>query len=162
MKLQNLVISAAALTAALSLSSCVDPYYAGPASVTTYQPGYVVNTLPSGYSTVSVSGTTYYRHNDVYYRPRGNRYVVVERPGGQYIGPHGDRDRDGRPNWRDQRDNRYDRRDGRYDRDSHAHFVQTLPSGYRVVTHRGTRYYVAGNTYYQPQNNGYVIVANPF
>jgi hypothetical protein len=52
----------------------------GVASVTTYNPGYVVRTLPSGYQTRVVSGTTYYTSNGTYYRPHSGGYVVVEAP----------------------------------------------------------------------------------
>ncbi|GAA5484273.1 DUF6515 family protein [Haloferula sargassicola] len=157
MKLKHAILTLAATGAALAFSSCVDPYY-GAAGATTYQPGYVINTLPSGYNTVDIGGTTYYRHNNTYYRPRGNRYVVVEAPnrGGRghdhHYGPDGDRDHDGIDNWHDRRDNRH----------RGNNYVQTLPRGYRVINRGGTRYYVANDTYYVPRDNGYVIVANPF
>lgn len=151
MKPNSLFTSLAAAGAALALSSCVDPYY-GSASVTTttYEPGYVIDTLPSGYTTIDIGGTTYYSYNDTYYRPRGNRYVVVEHPqrAHRHSGPHGDRDHDGIDNWQDRR------RDNAY--------VQRLPERYRIVTHRGTRYYVAGDTYYRPRGEGYMVVTSPF
>ena len=158
MNARNLILSLAAAGGALALSSCVDPYYTGvTASTTTYQPGYRVTSLPRGYTTVTVSGTNYYRHNDTYYRPRGGGYVVVDRPQG-IRGPNGDRDRDGIRN-------RYDRRDDRrgYNRGGYgSNYVEVLPRGYRTVTHRGTRYYQVGDRYYQPRNGGYVIVGSPF
>ena len=40
--------------------------------------------------------------------------------------------------------------------------IRELPSGYRVVTHGGNRYYRAGDVYYQQRSGGYVVVANPF
>lgn len=43
-------------------------------------PGYAVRTLPAGYRTVVVRGTTYYTSGDVYYRTAPGGYVVVERP----------------------------------------------------------------------------------
>jgi len=50
------------------------------ASVTTYSPGYVVRTLPSGYQTRVVSGTTYYTYHGTYFRPHTGGYVVVAAP----------------------------------------------------------------------------------
>lgn len=42
--------------------------------------GTIVRELPHGYEVTNVRGTRYYRYNNVYYRPRGASYVVVERP----------------------------------------------------------------------------------
>jgi hypothetical protein len=159
------IVPVLALGAAGFLTSCVvDPYYpSGGATTTTvthYRPGYVVNTLPGGYRTETYGGVSYYRHNDVYYRRQGSRYVVVERP--IY--------RD------DRRDDRYDRHDDRRDdrRDrwdddrrgpgyrENTTVIRTLPSGARVVTHSGTRYYESRGVYYRPASGGYVIVRSPF
>jgi hypothetical protein len=129
------------LAATLSFTGCVDPYYAG-GGVTvasTYQPGYVVTTLPSGYRTERIGGTSYYHHGEVYYRPHGRGYVVVESPHRH----RGDRHR----------------RPGDYHEER---VIRQLPSGYQVVTHRGTRYYRAGNVYYQPRGEGYIVVRSPF
>ncbi len=52
----------------------------GVAAVTTYNPGYVIQTLPSGVQTRVVRGTTYYTHQNTYYRPHTRGYVVVESP----------------------------------------------------------------------------------
>lgn len=46
----------------------------------TYSPGYVVHTLPSGYETRVVGGTTYYVSGRTYYRSQAGGYVVVEAP----------------------------------------------------------------------------------
>jgi hypothetical protein len=152
------------------LTSCMDPYYAGGATTTTsvthYRPGYVVDRIPGRYDTEVIGGVQYYRYDNVYYRPQGSRYIVVETPRGSR--GYGDRDGrryDGYDNRRDdyrdgRRDYDYDRRPG-YDR-SETTVVRTLPSGARVVTHRGTRYYQSGNVYYQPRGDGYVIVRSPF
>jgi hypothetical protein len=159
MKTSRIILSVITLGAAGLLSSCVDPYYTGGTTTTTvtqYRPGYMVDTLPGGYRTEVVGGVSYYRHNDVYYRPQGRRYVVVERPG-YSRGPD-------RYNSRD----RYDR--DRYDRDRHHRgphsrettVIRTLPSGARVVTHRGERYYESRGTYYRPASGGYTIVRSPF
>jgi len=71
--------------AALVLAGCVElPAPPPPPVVTvgpTYQPGYVVTSLPVGYRTVYYGRQPYYVHRDVYYRPySGHRYVVVRRP----------------------------------------------------------------------------------
>jgi hypothetical protein len=48
---------------------------------TTYQPGYVVTTLPAGYQTVRVRDSEYYKVSGTYYRryEKGG-YVVVNNP----------------------------------------------------------------------------------
>lgn len=162
MKTSRIILSLITLGAAGLLSSCVDPYYTGGGTTTTtvthYRPGYVVDTLPGGYRTEVVGGVSYYRHNDVYYRPQGRRYVVVERP--RYDrGRYDQRDRYDR----DRRD-RYNRGPDRYDprRSRDTTVIRTLPSGARVVTHRGQRYYESRGTYYRPASGGYIIVARPF
>jgi hypothetical protein len=69
--------------AALALAGCVEVPPAPPVVTVgpTYQPGYVVTSLPTGYRTVYYSNQPYYVHRDVYYRPySGHRYVVVRRP----------------------------------------------------------------------------------
>jgi hypothetical protein len=165
MKITTSILPFLALGAAGFLSSCVvDPYYTGSSTtVTTYRPGYVVSTLPGGYRTETYGGVSYYRHNDVYYRRQGSRYVVVERPS---YDRRDDR-RDDRYDRRDDRRDRYDdRRDSRYDgpgrRESTTTVIRTLPSGARMVTYSGNRYYESRGTYYRPSGNGYVIVTRPF
>lgn len=171
MKMKS-ILSVLAIGAAGLLSSCVDPYYGGTTTtVTTYRPGYVTQTLPGSYRTQVVGGVTYYHHNDVYYRRQGTRYVVVERP------VHRDDRYDRRDNRYDRRDDRYDRRDDRYDRDRRdgrydrdvyhrpgggTTVVRTLPSGARVVTHRGNRYWESRGVYYRQAPGGYVIVTSPY
>jgi hypothetical protein len=111
MKIRTISLRIAIVLGVASFSGCMDPYY-GETRVTTYRhykPGYYVNTLPSGYRTHIVGGVRYYRYNDVYYRPRGRGYVVVESP---RYGRNWDRDR-GRRDW----DRDRGRRDGYRDRD---------------------------------------------
>ena len=161
MKLPFLLTASAA---AFLATSCVVETYTPPHTVTatTYEPGYVVGTLPSGYRTEVISGTRYYYHDNVYYRPQGNRYVVVKspRPGGS--GWDGnqrgyDRDWDGRDRDGDGRD-----RDSRDDHRGHNHrettVIRTLPSGYVVVNRGGQRYYRVNDVYYQSRSGGYVVV----
>lgn len=128
-----LVLGCLGLAITSMLPSCVDARagYRGPqASVSV---GYEARTLPIGYRTEVIGGTSYYIHNGVYYRPRSGRYVVVEAPRPAYI------------------------------RGSHRDVIITrLPSGYRTVTHRGVRYYQAGSVYYQQRGTGYVVVGRPY
>lgn len=154
-----------ASAAALLTTSCVVETYDPPhttVTTTTYEPGYVVRTLPSGYRTEVISGTRYYYHDNVYYRPQGSSYVVVKspRPGGR--GWDGnqrgyDRDWDGHDRDGDGRD-----RDDFDHRHRDVTVVRTLPAGYVVVNRGGQRYYRAGNVYYQSRSGGYVVVHDPF
>lgn len=49
-------------------------------TVTTYQPGHRLNSLPSGYRSESISGRNYYYHNGAYYQRDSDGYVVTEAP----------------------------------------------------------------------------------
>lgn len=49
-------------------------------TVTTYQPGYRLNTLPSGYRSENLGGSTYYYHNGAYYQRDANGYIVTDAP----------------------------------------------------------------------------------
>lgn len=141
MKTTTTILSLLAAGSGALLTSCVDPYYAGPSSatVTVHRPGYVVQTLPHGYRSEVIAGTNYYYHDNVYYRPQGRGYVVVE-------SPH-----------RHRHDHDWDRGPRR-----EVTVIRELPSGYTVVNHRGQRYYRAGNVYYQSQAGGYIVVRSPF
>jgi len=75
---QSILKTSSAVMAAALFSSCVDPY--ATTTVTSYRPGYEIQTLPQGYRTEEYSGTRYYSHNGTYYRPQGSRYIVVEAP----------------------------------------------------------------------------------
>ncbi|WP_035608728.1 hypothetical protein [Haloferula sp. BvORR071] len=151
-------------TATALLSSCVETYTPASGAVvtaTTYQPGYVVHTLPTGYRTEVVSGTRYYSHDNVYYRPQGSSYVVVKPP------HPGDAGWDGKPRGYDNDWDGVDRDGDGRDRDDFQHeghvtVIRTLPSGYVVVNRGGQRYYRAGNVYYQARSGGYVVVERPF
>jgi hypothetical protein len=150
MKTKPTLLTLIAAGAAALLTSCVD-YYGSTAVVEpAYRPGYVVTTLPSGYRAEVIGGTRYYYHNNVYYRPQGRGYVVVDSPRVH----RSDRD------WDRRRDHDWDRR--RPGRDRNVTVIRELPGGYTVVNHRGQRYYRAGNRYYQSSAGGYVIVESPF
>lgn len=49
-------------------------------TVTTYQPGYRLSSLPSGYRSENLGGSTYYYHNGAYYQRNSGGYVVTEAP----------------------------------------------------------------------------------
>ena len=162
MKTKPTVLMLIAAGAGALLTSCVDTYPAGPTTVVEshYRPGYVINTLPSGYRAEVIGGTRYYYHNNVYYRPQGRSYVVVDSPHRHIPRHDGDwdrrSDRDGRP------DRDWDRRRPGSGRDRNVTVIRELPNGYTVVNHRGQRYYRAGDRYYQPREGGYIIVGSPF
>lgn len=143
MKTTRIILAITAAGLGAMLTSCYDPYYTTTSAtvVTHHRPGYVVQTLPRQHSTIVVSGTRYYHHNGVYYRPQGNRYVVVQDPRGHR---RGDAYRPGREHGRD------------------VTVIRTLPRGHRTIHHGGQRYYHHGNTYYQSRGNGYVIVEDPY
>jgi hypothetical protein len=68
---------------ALGFTGCVENAPPPPqpvAQTVTYQPGYVVTTLPTGYTTSVYRGATYYTYNGVYYRTAPKGYVVVTSP----------------------------------------------------------------------------------
>jgi hypothetical protein len=147
MKTKATVLMLIAAGSGALLTSCVDTYATHTAVVEpAYRPGYVVHTLPSGYRAEVIGGTRYYYHNNVYYRPQGRSYVVVDPP--RHHVPRHYEDRD------------WDRRGPRPDRD--VTVIRELPSGYTVVNHRGRRYYRAGDRYYQSSGSGYIIVDSPF
>jgi len=139
------------------LPSCVAPYDSHgqtSATRTSYQPGYRVNSLPSGYRSEVISGGTYYYHNGVYYRPQSNGYVVVDAPRTsryytEYDRQHGSDKYRSSNNYRDQRN------------DS-VRVITHLPSGYRVVNHGGIQYYQSGGTYYRREGSGYIVVSRPY
>jgi hypothetical protein len=69
-----------AATSVLS-TSCADLYPTSPAAG--YRTGEEAHDLPEGTLTETVSGTRYYSHKGTYYRPEGDRYVVVDPPSGR-------------------------------------------------------------------------------
>ncbi len=130
---KSLVLGSLGLAIAAMLPSCVATYPAtGSANVSV---GYEARTLPYGYRSEVISGTTYYVHNGAYYRPRGGRYVVVQAPR-PVVYTHGNH-----PN---------------------STIITRLPSGYRVVNYRGARYYQSRGVYYQLRGTGYVVVTRPY
>lgn len=130
---KSLVLGCCGLAIAAMLPSCVQTGPAYPAAQASVRVGYEVRTLPYGYRTEVISGTTYYVHGGNYYRPRpGGSYVIVEAPHRVYA--HGPQ----------------------------TVVVTRLPAGYRVVNYRGVRYYQVRNVFYQQRAGGYVIVARPY
>ena len=173
MKITRNPVRLSLAVAAITLSSCADPYYSdGPSQVTVYQqpPGSYVAVLPSGYETEVIGGVRYYTYGDTYFRPRGSGYVVVEVPSqtGYFVNslPSGYRTEiiGGE---------RYYTHNGRYYRTrgngyvvveaprQPGSYVKTLPSGYQVEVIGGERYYTYNNRYYRPRGDGYVLVDAP-
>ncbi|MES2996484.1 MAG: DUF6515 family protein [Verrucomicrobiota bacterium] len=134
---------------AVCASSCVTPDTTMTATTTTYQPGYTVTSLPSGYSTVTVEGQRYYQSNDVYYRSEGGRYVVVGNPyGGRTYGTQSFSDRGSRSSR------------GQGSRGTPV--MRRLPTGAQVRTHAGVQYYEHGGTFYRAEGDGYMVVPSPY
>ncbi len=52
----------------------------GATTVTTYQPGYRLSSLPRGYRSEKIGGSTYYYHNGAYYQRNAGGYVVTQAP----------------------------------------------------------------------------------
>lgn len=163
MKIQSTpLLLATSLAIGMTLSSCIVPsdgYGGTSTTVTTYQPGRRIDTLPSGYRSEAISGTTYYYHDGYYYRPQSGGYVVVEAPRSSRY--YSDYDRRHRVEYRDQRDTR-DYRNPRESRNESVRVVTRLPDGYRVVTRSGTQYYQSGDQYYRREGDGYVVVSQPY
>jgi len=164
MKTKSLsILIASGLTVGL-LSSCAGPYDSyGATSVATtthHQPGYRIDSLPSGYRSEVISGSDYYYHNGAYYRRESSGYVVVEAPSTSRYYTDYNRHR-GSGNHPSARHRQGQRHDSVRTHDS-VRVIQTLPPGYRVVNHGGTRYYNSGGSYYQRQGTGYIVVNQPY
>jgi hypothetical protein len=145
----------------MGLSSCVVPYdsYGGrSATVTTYRPGYTINSLPNGYRSEIISGNTYYYNDGHYYRQGSGGYIVVDAPrSSRYYDDYGRRHQTTQTT-RTYRDspNRYESRYGQ------GEVITRLPSGYRTVTYRGNTYYQVEDRYYRRHDNNYAIVSRPW
>lgn len=156
------IVAATGAALCLSLSACFFPndgYVGRGATYTTYQPGYRTQALPAGYRSEVISGSTYYYDNGNYYRrdPRG--YVVVDAPrNSRYYGDYG-QVRQGRE-VNSRRNQRIYDRNNALNRD--GELIPRLPSGHRVVNHRGQRYYQVDDRYYVRDQSGYVRVRNPY
>lgn len=142
MKTQYVSLLASGFAAAM-LSSCAPPppetHTETSVTTTSYQPGYRLTTLPSGYRSEVIAGNSYYYQNGAYYRRDANGYVVVDAP----------------------RTSRYY---SEYDGQRHSggvSVVTQLPTGYRVVRHGGNEYYQSGEIYYRRQGSGYIVVSRP-
>jgi len=154
-----IVITGAALC--MGLASCVVPYdgqSTGSVTVSSYSPGYRVNTLPGGYRSELISGSTYYYHDGYYYRQGSGGYVVVDAPrSSRYYGDYSSRHQSNQPN-RDYRGSS-NRQGPQYGSDE---VITRLPDGYRELNHRGDTYYQAGDRYYRRQGETYVITTRPY
>ena len=146
------LLLATSLVIGSALTSCVVPVDGNASTTTTtytdYQPGYRINSLPSGYRSEVISGSTYYYNDGHYYRSQSGGYVVVDAPRtSRYYSDYGTR------------------RSTTTYRDAttgDVHVITTLPTGYKEINHRGASYYQVGDQYYRRQGSGYVTVASPY
>lgn len=155
------LVSGTALAIAMSLGSCIVPtdgYQGSSTTITTYQPGRRIDSLPGGYRTETISGVSYYYHDGYYYRSDSGGYVVVEPPRTSRY--YSDYDRHHHAQHRDMADHRDYRRPGGSQIEE-VRTVTRLPDGYRVINRDGVQYYQAGDRYYRREGGGYVIVDRP-
>lgn len=117
-------------------------------TVATYEPGYVVETLPVGYRTRTVSGRQYYLADDVYYTRDTNGYTVVNDPASpDYLATNAPPVRTGVV---------------RNPSGPSSQIIQTLPNGYQTRNYNGRDYYILGTDTYVRGPQGYVITTSPF
>ncbi len=138
------LILTATTVAAFSLTACVTERIvetnpvgttSSSTTVTTYEPGYTTTSLPTGYTTRTVSGSQYYVVGDTYYTRSPSGYTVVASPDvttSAVVDPRG------------------------------SGYVSTLPPGYTTRTYRGSDYYYSGGNYYRKDPRGYVSVPAPY
>lgn len=153
------VIGGAALC--MGLTSCMVPYDSqggGSVTVSSYSPGYTVTSLPGGYRSERISGSTYYYHDGSYYRQGSGGYVVVEAPRtSRYYTEYSRRQQTRQP---DRGYRNSPNRNGQLT--ERGRVITRLPSGHRVVKHSGRTYYQAGDQYYSRQGEGYIVVSRPY
>ena len=141
----------------MGLASCVVPHDSmggGSVTVSSYSPGYTVASLPGGYRTERISGSTYYYHDGSYFRQGSGGYVVVDAPRtSRYYTEYSSRQQNRSYSDASNRRGQLSERSG---------FVNRLPSGYQVVNHSGRTYYRAGDRYYSRQGGGYLVVSSPY
>lgn len=144
------------LALCIGLISCVASYDSpGYSHSAVYSPGYRVTSLPGGYRSEIISGSTYYYYDGCYYRPSSGGYIVVDAPrSSRYYSEYG------RRHYATQTSRRTTTQapNQRYEQ---SRTLSRLPRGYRTVKHRGTSYYQVGDQYYQRQNDVYVVVSRP-
>ena len=145
----------------MGLVSCVVPYDSqggGSVTVSSYSPGYRVQTLPGGYRSEVISGNTYYYHDGYYYNQGSGGYVVVDAPrNSRYQSDYSRRHRTYSSNRDDQESS--NRHDQRYER---GEILTRLPDKHQVVNHRGNTYYQVEDRYYRRQGETYVISTKPY
>ncbi len=144
MKNTTLPLLAAVSAASLALTACVterviesDPIDTSVSTTrsVTYEPGYTTQSLPTGYTTRTVSGSQYYVADDVYYTRGAGGYTVVTAPditSSATVDPTG------------------------------PGYIDTLPVGYTTRNYQGTDYYYSGGQYYRQDPQGYVVTTSPF
>lgn len=158
------VFAITGLALCLGLASCIttrhDSRGGGSVTVTSYRPGHRVNSLPGGYRSETISGSTYYYHDGYYYRQGSGSagYMVVEAPrDSRYYDDYSRRQATYQTNRKYRGPSNH--HDQRYER---GEVITRLPDGYRVVNHRGHTYYQVDDRYYLRQNDSYVITTRPY
>jgi hypothetical protein len=147
------------LALCIGLSSCVASYDSpGHTQIAVYSPGYRVTSLPGGYRSEIISGSTYYYHDGYYYRPSSGGYIVVDAPRTSRYYSEYDRRHHATQSGRRAETKGNNRNNQRYEE---AGSLTRLPHGYREVKHRGASYYQVGDRYYQRRNDVYVVVSRP-
>jgi len=141
----------AGLVISSTLTSCVttsdDPATTTTTTYSSFQPGYQTTSLPTGYQSEVISGSTYYYTDGQFYRSNSGGYVVVEAPRtSRYYSDYNTRRSTTVQN----------------SRTGEVRVISTLPSGYREITHRGTPYYQSGSQYYRRQGEGFITVSSPY
>jgi hypothetical protein len=145
-KLRSMLLIGVTVASSISLSSCVEPYGSTIGGIsnnpyTAYERGYQINTLPRGYQSETVSGSTYFYHDGNYYRRSSNGYVVTDAPrSSRYYNEYA----------------RMRQTDNRNYRDN-----VTLPRGYRTENISGSTYYYHNGKYYRRSTNGYMEIDAP-
>jgi hypothetical protein len=142
----------------LSLASCVDVvegghghYNGASSSYSTYQPGYRITSLPSGYRSETIDGRNYYYHNGAYYKRNSNGYVVAEAP--RQSRYYTDYNRTRQPAGPDGRTT--------YTSYQPGYTTRSLPTGYRSESISGRDYYYHNGAYYLQNSNGYTVTQAP-
>jgi hypothetical protein len=152
------IIAVTGAVACFTLASCVDVYddghsghLGGTSSYTTYQPGYSLSSLPSGYRSETISGRNYYYHNGAYYQRNSSGYVVTEAPRqSRYYDEYNRSRQVVTPGGRTT-----------YTTYQPGYRTTSLPSGYRSENISGRDYYYHNGAYYLRDSRGYVVTEAP-
>jgi len=146
------LLALAGVAMSLAVASCAYPETGyGSASITTYQPGYRTTSLPHGYRTENLAGSTYYYSNGSYYQRNAGGYVVIDAP------------RQSRYYTEYSRSRNYSQPQRRTSVTTYQPGYRTtsLPRGYRSENLGGSTYYYHNGSYYQRNGREYVVTTAP-